>query len=100
MSRSKLSPRLGIVLLGLVSPAVLASVACTTDYQKGLEDPKFGLPNALAGQKQPGPSSETDDRPGTGAQPECVKAGGAIIDAGACTVSFKADVLGAFAAST
>src|SRR5262245_518754 len=79
-----------VIVIGLAP--VAAAVACTTDYQKGLEDPKFGLPNALAGQKQPGPSSETDDRPGTATLPECVKAGGAIIDAGACTVTFKADV--------
>ena len=73
-------------------------LACTTDYQKGLEDPNFGAPNALAGFRQPGPTSSTPDTPGAaGASiPECVKAGGALVDAGTCNVSFKTDVLGAF----
>lgn len=80
----------------------LVFVACTTDYQMGLEDPKFGAPNALAGQKQPGPSSATgtdDGKPGGGSSPECVKAGGALVDGGPCTVSFKTDILGAFKAA-
>jgi hypothetical protein len=76
-------------------------IACTTDYQKGLEDPRYGVPNALAGYQQPGPSSAKGgnsggDGPGT---PECVKAGGALVDGGPCTVSFKDVILPAFQAA-
>lgn len=96
-------------MAGLASLAAIAT-ACTTDYQKGLDDPAFGAPNALAGQKQPGPSSDYTggatprdgggSSSGGGAQPACVQAGGTLIaDAGACPVSFKADLLGAFGAS-
>src|SRR6184192_999077 len=42
--------------LGLVG--ALSIFGCTTDYQKNLDDPSFGAPNALAGQKQPGSSTE------------------------------------------
>ncbi len=83
------------------SAALVLFAACTTDYQKGLEDPKYGNPNALAGQKQPGPSSEVasdggDSTGTTGSTPECVKAGGALVDGGgACAVSFKT-ILAAF----
>lgn len=82
--------------------AALAAGACTTDYQKGLEDPLFGAPNALAGQRQPGPSTEAPNVGGGGGagSPVCVAAGGTLLaDAGACAVSFKTDVLGALAAS-
>jgi hypothetical protein len=87
-----------------VSAGGLALIAaCTTDYQKGTEDPNFGAPNALAGQKQPGPTSaNTSDGGGSGGGggatnvPECVKSGGALVDGGACTVSFKTDILAAF----
>ena len=77
--------------------------ACTTDYQKGLEDPNFGAPNALAGQRQPGPSStEASDGGGGGGGasgvPECVKAGGTLVDGGPCAVSFKT-ILAAFKAA-
>lgn len=86
------------LVVGVLS---LVFVACTTDYQMGLEDPKFGAPNALAGQKQPGPSSATTSDGGGAARstPECVKAGGTLVDAGPCTVSFKTDILGAFQAA-
>jgi hypothetical protein len=69
----------------------------------GLEDPKFGAPNALADQKQPDPTSTNKAEGGTtgsaGNVPECVKAGGTLVDAGPCTVSFKTDILGAFQAA-
>lgn len=40
------------------SVGLLLFAACTTDYQLGLEDPNYGNANALAGQRQPGPTSE------------------------------------------
>lgn len=84
--------------LSIAGAGLLA--ACVTDYQKGLDDPNFGAPNALAGQTQPGPtSSNTDEGNGGGGSnvvPECVRAGGALVDAGPCDVSFKADILDAF----
>lgn len=77
--------------------------ACTTDYQKGVDDPNFGAPNALAGQRQPGPSSEVASDGGGGGGgaggAECVKAGGALIDGGPCAVSFKT-ILEAFRAAS
>ncbi len=92
-----------VVLLSLGLAASAAVVACTTDYQKGLEDPNFGAPNSLAGQKQPGPSSANTTSEGGvaagGNTPECVRAGGTLVDGGACTVSFKTDILGAFKAA-
>ena len=72
---------------------------CKTDYQQGKEDPAFGLPNALANQIQPGPSSDLGNGSGSsGATGDllCVKNGGAPVDGGACAVSFKNDILGAF----
>lgn len=76
------------------------AVACTTDYQKGLDDPNFGAPNALVGTKQPGPTSEQMTKgAGTGsgaaAQPACVQAGAQLVDGGTCAVSFKT-ILAAF----
>jgi hypothetical protein len=95
--------RTALVLVSLVSVTALACaalLACKTDYQQGLEDPHFGLPNSLAGQTQPGPSTDTAPAGGTsgGAASSilCVKNGQTEVDAGACTVSFKTDVLGAF----
>lgn len=102
-SRAQLRRRVSLVFMVLAGCVLAASVACTTDYQKGLEDPNFGLPNALAGQKQPGPSSavaEPASTSGTATVAGCVKAGQAQLDGGACTVSFKTDVLGAFATAT
>lgn len=84
----------------------LVAVACTTDYQKGLDDPNFGAPNALAGQKQPGATTEVLTTPGGeggaggGATIVCVATGGEVIDAGQCAVSFKNDVLPALGRST
>lgn len=86
------------VLAASMSLPLLAA-ACTTDYQKGLHDPNFGAPNALAGQKQPGPSSEVVSDGGAGSgTPECVKAGGTLVEGGACRVSFKA-ILASFKAA-
>ncbi len=99
-----------MLALGLaLATGALAVVACTTDYQKGLEDPNFGAPNALAGQKQPG--SSTDLAPvgadgggggggGTASNIVCVTTGGTIVDGGACAVSFAKDVLPALGNST
>jgi hypothetical protein len=79
---------------------LIVVAACTTDYQKGLDDPNFGPPNALAGQTQPGPTSDlvSGDGGGTGttSQPLCVRNGGSLIaDSGTCAVSFKS-ILAAF----
>jgi hypothetical protein len=98
-------------ILAVGSIVTISIGACTTDYQKGLDDPSFGAPNALAGQKQPGSSTEQTTGKGTGGeggtsssggtQPACVAAGGKLLgDAGACAVSFKTDVLGAFGKSS
>ena len=82
----------------------LLFAACTTDYQLGLEDPNYGNANALAGQRQPGPTSEvvTDGGGGGGgggaSTPECVKRGETLVDGGACAVSFKT-ILAAFKAA-
>jgi hypothetical protein len=101
--------RLGLLLVagGAALSGALAVAACTTDYQKGLEDPNFGAPNALAGQRQPGPSTDSKttgdggSSSGGGADIACVKAGGAVLaDGGPCAVSFKTDVLGALGSAT
>lgn len=98
--------RLGLAAFAMTAPLVLAAfAACTTDYQKGLDDPRYGPPNALAGQRQPGPSSENAaDGGGAGGgntdQPVCVANGGTLLDGGPCTVSFANDVLPAFGRST
>lgn len=95
---------LGSLGLPLALSSALAAAfvaACTTDYQKGLDDPLFGSPNALADQKPPGGSTDfvIDDggvvTPSTGASVLCVKNGGTLVanDGGACAVSFKTDVL-------
>jgi hypothetical protein len=85
----------------------LVMVACTTDYQKGADDPNFGGPNALAGQKQPGATTEVLTTPAAGGEGGaaastivCVATGGTMIDAGPCPVSFKNDVLPVFGRST
>lgn len=89
-------------LLSRAVPAVvgvLVFVACTTDYQKGVDDPNFGAPNALAGGKQPGASSEITAEAGGGGPsggPACVTAGGTLVDGGACAISFKTNILPAF----
>lgn len=84
-----------------LASGVLAVGACTTDYQLGKEDPNFGGPNALAGQRPPGATSDNLGDGGAsstlpGSSPKCVTAGGTLADGGTCAVSFKTDVLGAF----
>lgn len=75
-------------------------LACTTDYQKNLDDPLFGNPNALANETQPGPSTATGSSNSSTVTPACVTGGGKLVaDAGACAVSFKTDVLGEFKAA-
>jgi hypothetical protein len=99
------SPRFFIAAAGL---ALVAVAACTSEYQKGADDPNYGAPNALAGQRQPGPSSENGGAGGgeggtSGGgttAPVCVTAGGSLIDGGPCTVSFSKDVLPALGAAT
>lgn len=98
--------RVALASAVVASAVALVAVACTTDYQKGLDDPNFGDPNALAGQKQPGATTEVASVPsgegGTagGSTIVCVASGGALIDGGPCTVSFKNDVLPALGRST
>ena len=90
--------RASVSVIGAASLGLALIAACTTDYHKGLGDPNFGAPNALAGQKQPGPSSDNTPRDGGGGggQPKCVESGGALVDGGACAVSFKTDILASF----
>lgn len=94
----------------LVTAAVGVAViaACTTDYQKGLDDPNYGAPNALAGQQPPpasqqlgaveGTSSSSGGATTTAAEPLCQSTGGALIDGGACSTSFATAVLPALVA--
>jgi hypothetical protein len=85
-----------------VAGAVLVVGACTTDYQQGKGDPNFGGPNALAGQRPPGATSDnladggSSSGSAVGSKPKCVGAGGTQVDAGTCAVSFSKDVLAAF----
>jgi hypothetical protein len=92
-----------LVLAGAIGGAVAVLTACITDYQKGLDDPSYGDPNALAGQRQPGPSSENVGGEGGASggvsSVVCVANGETLIDGGACDVSFLTDVLGAFGRS-
>lgn len=99
--------RVALASAVVASAVALVAVACTTDYQKGLDDPNFGDPNALAGQKQPGATSEVASVPsgeggagGGGSTIACVASGGTVIDGGPCAVSFKNDVLPALGRST
>ncbi len=86
--------------LALASGVALA-VACTTDYQLGANDPKYGEPNALENQRPPRPFSEeagggTSGAPSSssgGTTLACVKGGGKVVDGGTCAVSFKNDIL-------
>lgn len=101
-------------LLGSVGLSCVASAAvvlgfvtaCTTDYQKGLDDPLYGPPNALAGTQTPGGTNEfvtgggadggTPGASSGGPSILCVKNGGAVVDGGTCAVSFKNDILAIF----
>lgn len=100
-SRLGLSLRASRTSLALLVVGGVAAIACTTDYQKGVDDPSFGAPEALKDRKPPGRSSDLGGGGGDGGggggddQPACVVAGGAIVDGGACAVTF-ADVLATF----
>lgn len=92
---------LTVCLLGGIG-LVGSIVACTTDYQKGLDDPLYGPPNALEGKKSPGGTIDflasgeggsTAVPGGTATKIACVANGGTQLDGGACTVSFKTEVL-------
>ncbi len=82
----------------LFTSGTIALVACTTDYQKNLEDPLFGNPNSLANATQPGPGTGGTSGTTT-ASAACVTGGGKLIEAGVCAVSFKTDILGDFKAA-
>jgi hypothetical protein len=87
--------RFALLLLWPVAFALF--IACTTDYQKGLEDPRYGAPNAFDGRRQPGTTSETvSDGGGAAGSPGCVQNGGTLVDAGTCAISFKNNILAAF----
>jgi hypothetical protein len=94
--------RTTMLVVASSSLVLLAVAACTTDYQQGKGDPAFGGPNALAGQRPPGVSSEVASEAGgggtdtPGAKPACVAAGGTLVDAGACSVSFSKQILDSF----
>jgi hypothetical protein len=99
--------RVALASAVIASCAALIAMACTTDYQLGKDDPNFGDPNALAGQKQPGATTEVATVPGAeggtsggGSTIVCVAAGGTVIDGGPCAVSFKNDILPIFGRST
>src|SRR5437868_6409515 len=100
--------RKALLFAMFAASAALAAFACTTDYQKGLDDPSFGAPNALAGQKQPASSTDLaavgeGGATGTssgGTPIVCVTTGGTLIDGGACAVSFKNDILAILGKST
>lgn len=95
--------RPSMIAAACLSGGILVVAACTTDYQQGKGDPVFGGPNALAGQRPPGATTDVTNEAGAGAssgtvgsKPKCVAAGGAQVDAGTCAVSFSKDILGAF----
>jgi len=94
--------RMGFRTVFLVAACSLGVIAaCTTDYQQGKGDPLYGGPNALAGQRPPGVTSEVASEGGAGndtpgGKPACVAAGGMLVDAGTCAVSFSKDILNAF----
>lgn len=70
-----------------------AALACTTDYQKGLDDPKYADPNSLSNQTPPGAS--IDETPtasssgGAAAGPKC----GTPVAPGTCGLTFAKDVI-------
>jgi hypothetical protein len=98
--KRRLLENLGLPIAVSAALAAAFASACTTDYQKGLDDVLYGPPNALSNTKTPGGSTDffTEDggvatTPGSGPSVLCVKNGGALADGGACAVSFKTDVL-------
>lgn len=85
--------------LGLVVVAA-AFVACTTDYQKNLEDPLFGLPNSLANETQPGPPGSSAGGSAGATAAACVAAGGTLATPSpTCAVTFKTDIMNIFKAA-
>lgn len=67
-------------------------LACTTDYQKGVDDPNYGGPNALSNTKAPpafGSTATGDSDAGSSG----LKCGTAVTPDPACTVSFKDKIL-------
>lgn len=107
-ARSATAGYLGILAL---LTSIAAPFGCTTDYQKGVDDPRYGAPEALAGVDPPprtsdqgavGSSSGNDGTSVDGGapipedQPVCVTRGGKVLDNGPCAVSFAKDVLDAF----
>jgi hypothetical protein len=77
---------------GLVGFAVVA--ACTTDYQKGLDDPTYAGPNALADQVPPGASRDQAGSSSSGGTttsgPKC---GPPAAPPAGCTITFKNEVV-------
>ncbi|HEY8073310.1 MAG TPA: hypothetical protein VIF62_04360 [Labilithrix sp.] len=90
------------LLLVVAGVAIAVAAACTTDYQKGLDDPNYGGPNALVGEKQPPTSSELTGGGGEGGASS--SGGGAAcgmaVDGGPCAVSWSKDLVPAFQMGT
>jgi hypothetical protein len=81
--------------------ASAAVEACTTDYQLGKGDVSYGDPNGLHDQRPPASTTDIQAEGGAtsaapGSTPDCVTAGGALVEAGTCAVSFSKDILAAF----
>jgi len=98
-----------LTALGASCAAALVIAACTTDYQKGLDDPNYGGPNALVGEKQPPTSSELTAT--SGGEGGTSSSGGAgigcvtvdkqmLADGGTCTVSWSKDIVPALQMGT
>ena len=104
--RPTLTPRAwrATTLSALAGGASVVDFACTTDYQKGLDDPNYGQPNALNNERQPegrsGAGSSSGDGGAGGSSIVCVANGGTQLEAGECAVSFKDQVLPALGRST
>lgn len=83
--------------LALVVPGfAFLAFACTTDYQLGKDDPSFGDPNALAGQRPPEPFGAGASSSGGGSGPLCVRNGGTLVQSENCNVSLKETLLPEF----
>ncbi|MFO0736993.1 MAG: hypothetical protein U0270_13990 [Labilithrix sp.] len=94
------------VVWAVVGLTLAAALACTTDYQQGLDDPKYAGPNALADQQPPGGSTEQTAGGGGGTSgatatdtPACVTKGGTVIPPEQCAVTFASILAGFQAAS-
>jgi hypothetical protein len=66
-----------------IAASIIVLAACVTDYQKGLDDPRYGPPNGLLRQDQA--------EAGAPSAPACVTAGQslAVAEGGTCAVTFK-----------